>query len=411
MLDTSPKNFGRYEVVAELGSGAMGVVYRAHDPVIGRNVAIKTIKRTLDLPSPKREEYLERFHREARAAGKLSDHPNIVPVFDVGREGDLPYIVMSFIEGESLDRARRKNHIDENDLHAVARDMCLALGHAHRNGTIHRDVKPANILMTPRGAMLTDFGIARLDGSELTRAGTFLGSPSYMSPEQVRGGELTGSSDLFSLAVILYLLLTGDKPFKGDDTNEILYKIVHDKHQPPSKVDEALAKWDAFFERALAKDAAQRFADADEFYQAFAAVLGAGPGASTHTAPPASAAPSVADAPPPAAPRQAAKPLAPFREERVNPLADRSIFHGVDVKHHIPSRRASSTESGRLDRLLKSGGRRRSRDGSLPPAVWVALVIVVLALGSLLYALWPSPVPEKSPAKAAPAAAKKGTSR
>jgi serine/threonine-protein kinase len=403
MVESSPQKFGRYEVRTELGSGAMGVVYRGFDPEISREVAIKTIKRSLDLPPNKRQEYLERFRREAQAAGRLSNHPNIVPVFDVGQEGELPFIVMAFVEGDSLDRSRRKAKLDSAALDALASEICSALGHAHRNGIVHRDVKPANILMTPRGAMLTDFGIARLDGSELTRVGTFLGSPSYMSPEQVKGGELGGTSDLFSMAVILYFLMAGEKPFRGEDTNEILYKIVHEKHIPISVIDRALDRWDAFFDKALAKNAGDRFADAEQFYLAFNRTLESKDatkstlGASTDTAPAESAllthSPATVKAP---ATSGAPAVPAPRRESRVNPLNDRSMFFNVDVKNRMPSRRSgSATDSGRLERLLKGGGatgRRRGRDGKLPPVFWAAMLGASILLGTLVYNLWPHTV-------------------
>lgn len=393
MLETPPKKFGRYEVTKELGSGAMGVVYLAHDPDIGRDVAIKTIKRTLDLPSPKRAEYLERFKREAKAAGKLSDNPHIVPVFDVGLEGDLPYIVMAYVKGESLDRHRRRHRLEEPALDKLVGDICSALGHAHKNGTIHRDVKPANILVTERGAMLTDFGIARLDGSELTRAGTFLGSPSYMSPEQVRGGELTAASDLFSLAVITYLLLTDEKPFKGDDTNEILYKIVNEKHAAPSTHKPELAKWDSFFERALAKQAADRFADAGAYYAAFQQALR---GASQPQA-------QAAAAPVAAGSVERREPLA---EPRINPLEDRSFF--MDFKGALPQRRSSATDSGRVKLA-----RRRARGRKIPIAVWAALAGAALSIGLLVYALRPggdgaNDGAKKEPARERPAEGSKG---
>lgn len=399
MLETPPKKFGRYEVREELGSGAMGVVYLAHDPDIGRDVAIKTIKRTLDLPSPKRGEYLERFKREAKAAGKLSDNPHIVPVFDVGQEGDLPYIVMAFVKGESLDRRRRKHRLDDAALEQLAADICSALAHAHKHGTIHRDVKPANILVTERGAMLTDFGIARLDGSELTRAGTFLGSPSYMSPEQVRGGELTPASDLFSLAVILYLLLTDEKPFKGDDTNEILYKIVNEKHAPPSKYRAEAARFDAFFERALAKQATDRFADAAAFLEAFRAVV--------HAAAAAPAAPAATMTT--TGSLSASTPI-PFERsaapERINPLEDRSFFQ--DFKGSVPTRRPSATDSGRV-KFAKNARRRGGKERKVPLAVWAAVVGVLLAAGLLVYALRPSKA--AAPRGEAPAEVKKENSK
>ncbi len=419
MQEAPPHKFGRYEVRAEIGSGAMGVVYRGYDPDIGRDVAIKTIKRSLDLPPAKRKEYLARFRQEARAAGPLSEHPNIVSVFDVGIEGDLPYIVMGFVEGHSLDRIRRRNRLTEDQLRRIVRDIGSALGHAHRKGVIHRDVKPANIMVTERGAVLTDFGIARLDGSELTRAGAFLGSPSYMSPEQVRGGALDGRSDLFSLAVVLYLLLTGEKPFPAPDTNGILYKIVNEEPRPPSELNPDFVRWDAFFARALAKEPDARFSDAGVFAEAFEAVLNGEPTVALTVASPAPTAPPP-DAPPsgraPVRPEPPAneasapesmtpEPSVPARErepmrwryhepeDRQNPLTDRSVFFGMDMKNQIPTRRSGSrTDTGRLERIIKSAGSRRpgtQADAGLPLPFWIGLIVVTLLLGVLVVVFWP----------------------
>lgn len=376
MGEGSPQKFGRYEVRSELGNGAMGVVYRAYDPEIGRDVAIKTIRRSLELPPAKRKEYLERFRREARAAGRLSDHPNIVPVFDVGLEGDLPFIVMAFVEGLSLDRYRRKHKIDKLDLESLIEDLCAALGHAHRNGIVHRDVKPANIIVTPRGAVLTDFGIARLDGSELTRTGTFLGSPSYMSPEQARGGELDGRSDLFSLAVIAFLLLTGEKPFVAEDTNSILYKIINEPHPKPSTFDTDLVRWDAFFDTALAKDPKDRFANAEQFFRAFRQAL-ENPVSETEPMPTASPVQS-----PPTEPSDRAHEVT---RDRPNPLADGSIFFNRDVKDRMGRRSAGTTGSGRY--------RGRRRPGTIPVGVWASLALATLALVVALLYFWPQSTP------------------
>ncbi len=389
MNDSPTHRFGRYEIRSELGSGAMGVVYRGYDPEIGRQVAIKTIKRTLDLPPSKRKEYLERFRREAQAAGRLSGHANIVPVFDVGLEGDLPYIVMAYVEGQSLDRMRRKQTLTEEQVAGIVGNICAALEHAHRNGIIHRDVKPANILMTPAGAVLTDFGIARLDGSELTRAGTFLGSPSYMSPEQVRGTAIDGRSDLFSLAVIAYLLLTGEKPFPAEDTNGILYKIVNDPHPDPATHDRELARWTGFFAKALAKQPEDRFADAASFEEAFRRTAA---GETVVAGPPMAAA--AAEAPV----ERASDSMKPTYQrtlpvERHNPLADRSVFFNMDVKSQVSKRRSSSTtDSGRIERLLRSaaGNSRRGSDDGLPPMFWAGLVVVAALLGGLVLFFWPS---------------------
>ena len=406
-----PHKFGRYEVQAEIGSGAMGVVYRGYDPDIGRDVAIKTTKRSLDLPPNKRREYLERFQREARVAGRLSDHPHIVPVFDRGQEGELPYIIMAFVEGTSLDRVRRRTRIEGEALQSLMGDICSALSHAHSEGVIHRDVKPANVIMTKRGAMLTDFGIARLDDSDLTRAGAFLGSPSYMSPEQIRGEDIDGRSDLFSLAVVLYLLLTGQKPFPANDTNGILYKIVNEAPEPPSSVRGELARWDAFFERALAKIPAQRFPDAEGFYQAFVEVHATEGGSETaptsrssmteptFTPPRPAPTPSAraAYSPEESAPARPAPQRARYDqgpELRENPLADNSVFFNVDMKDQIPSRRSGSRTdpSWRLSRVVQgASGPRQGAGDAIPLPVWIGLVGIILFLTALVVYYWPEP--------------------
>lgn len=260
---------GRYEILEELGHGAMGRVYRARDPKINRIVALKTISIVASTPAEE-EEFRERFFREAQAAGALS-HPGIVTIFDVGEDeaSNTPYTVMEFIEGKTLaelaaspteggtsERLPLKTAVD------LARQVAEALDYAHAHQIIHRDIKPANILVTADGrAKIADFGIAKLQTSQFTQPGQVLGTPAYMSPEQLTGEAIDGRSDLFSLGVVLYWLLTGDKPFAGDTTNTISFKVVYSDPIPPSKLMPSLSPhYDHVVRRALAKNPAQRYA-------------------------------------------------------------------------------------------------------------------------------------------------------
>lgn len=226
---------GRYEVLEEIGQGAMGTVYRARDPLIERTVAIKTI----DIAQLRREgaDAEARFLREAQSAGRLS-HPNIVTIYDVGETDSLAYIAMEYLSGptlrEVLDHARMPLDLALD----TARQMAEALAFAHAHGVTHRDVKPSNVVVTGhRGQIkLTDFGIAHLANSEQTQTGQMLGSPRYMSPEQVRGSEIDGRSDIFSLGAVLYEMLTGHYAFDGDSLATIVYRVVHDAPADPNRL-------------------------------------------------------------------------------------------------------------------------------------------------------------------------------
>ena len=230
MDDSEHKPFGRYEVLKEIGRGAMGVVYQARDPKINRLVAIKTI--SLAGHSPEEQlEYRERFLREAEAAGRLS-HPGIVTIFDVGEETETraPYIVMEFVGGESLDKllSRGDHKLPVPKALQLAVELAAALDCAHGEGVVHRDLKPANILLTEDGhAKIADFGVAKLNLSNQTLAGRALGTPAYMSPEQLNGEAVDGRSDLFSLGVILYTVLTGHRPFQGNSALTVSFKVVN----------------------------------------------------------------------------------------------------------------------------------------------------------------------------------------
>jgi len=255
---------GRYEVLNELGKGAMGIVYLAKDPVIGRMVAIKTIRTSQgDDDDSESREFRERFVREAQTAGILS-HPNIVTIHDIGEdpESRTSFIAMEYIEGRNLKSLLAdKKKFNWDEIADLIAQIGEALDYAHRKGIIHRDIKPANIILTTDGKIkITDFGIAKIASSNLTTTGQFLGTPNYMSPEQVSGAPVDGRSDIFSLGVVLYELLTNRKPFLGDNLTAISYKIVHEDFTPPAELSsEVPLEFNAIVARAMAKDPWNRY--------------------------------------------------------------------------------------------------------------------------------------------------------
>jgi len=253
---------GRYEIVGELGRGAMGVVYKATDPVIGRTVAVKTIKLNAEGTGLTRPELLARFQTEARAAGLLT-HPNIVVVFDAGEEDGLYYITMELVEGRSLQALLDDGH--SFPLPRVLRIMeqaCSALQFAHERNVVHRDIKPANLMLTGDDTVkVTDFGTAKiLQFGTVQQTAHVMGTPSYMSPEQVKGRAVDGRSDIFSLGVMLYEMVTGEKPFPGQNITTVIYKIVNEEPVPPKQVDPSIhAGISAVVMRALCKDPETRY--------------------------------------------------------------------------------------------------------------------------------------------------------
>lgn len=263
MDDRRSERFGRYEILTELGRGAMGVVYKARDPKINRVVAVKTVSLAGQPPEEERE-YRERFFREAEAAGRLS-HPGIVTIFDVGEEPETraPYIVMEFVGGQSLDKmlAAGDHKLPLETALQLTLELAEALDCAHGQGVVHRDLKPANILITEDGrAKIADFGIAKLNLSNHTLGGRVLGTPAYMSPEQLNGEAVDGRSDLFSLGVVLYTVLTGYRPFQGNSALTVSYKVVNREPVPATVLDTELpAGLDYIISRAMAKDTAQRY--------------------------------------------------------------------------------------------------------------------------------------------------------
>jgi predicted Ser/Thr protein kinase len=260
-----PAQLGRYLIQSELGRGAMGVVYKATDSVLERTVAVKTVNITLEREYA--DKYEQRFYQEARAAGGLN-HPNIVTIHDVGKAGDVVFMAMEYIEGVEL-----RTLIGEGRALRVAQAVSIAaqvaegLAYAHQRGVVHRDVKPANIMVVANGPVkITDFGIARMRGTgDLTQAGTLLGSPKYMSPEQVIGKRADHRSDIFSLGVILYEMLCGTAPFNGENVTALMYQIVNFVPPAPSSINPAVLQvLDHIVAKMLAKPLEERYQDATE---------------------------------------------------------------------------------------------------------------------------------------------------
>ncbi len=267
------RRFGRYEVLDKIGGGTMGVVYRARDPAINRMVAIKSISVVGQHPEAQ-EEYRQRFMREAEAAGRLS-HAGIVTIFDVGEEPDThtPYIVMEYVKGKSLEQV---GELSSRVAAALVRELAEALDCAHSQGVIHRDLKPSNILLTEDGhAKIADFGVAKLNLSELTVNGQVLGTPAFMSPEQLNGEPIDGRSDLFSLGVIFYTLLTGHRPFQGNSVITVSFKVVHHEPVPVEALNLSLPPGlNDVVCRAMAKNPADRYQRGSEMARDLQSILG-----------------------------------------------------------------------------------------------------------------------------------------
>jgi len=259
-MDTKP-TLGRYQIVGELGRGAMGVVYKGEDPKIHRTVAIKTV-RLSDFDEDMVQEMKERFFREAESAGLLT-HPNIVTIYDCGEEHDLAYIAMELLEGEDLDAyTQPKQLMPLRDTLFTVAQVAEALDYAHSKGIVHRDIKPANImrLKESKDVKVTDFGIARITASSKTKTGIVLGTPSYMSPEQVSGKRVDGRSDIFSLGVVLFEMLTGQKPFKAEDMTSLMYRIAQERQASVRSINPRIpAVVEKIIDKALEKDPEKRY--------------------------------------------------------------------------------------------------------------------------------------------------------
>ena len=264
---TEPWLLGRYEIVAELGKGAMGVVYRANDPMLNRMVAIKTIN-TEEAGHEGMAEYEARFYTEAKAAGGLN-HPNIIIIYDIGKSGHLVYMAMEYIEGRELRELLAQGQpLPVVQAVDVAAQVAEGLAYAHQHQVVHRDIKPANIMITPQGrAKIADFGIARMRSSETrTQTGVILGSPKYISPEQVVGKRADHRSDIFSLGIILYECLTGATPFNGEGLSALMYQITNHDPAPPSSANPQVpVMLDYIIAKVLAKAPEARYQSAADF--------------------------------------------------------------------------------------------------------------------------------------------------
>jgi serine/threonine protein kinase len=281
MSEPALRTLGRYELQEEIGRGMMGVVYKARDPDLNRAVALKTVRLAFEVPEEGREVFEKRFLAEARAAAGLS-HPGIVTVHDVGRDpatGTL-YIALEFLDGQTLATVNRGGGVMPwREALRIAARVAEALHHAHSHGIVHRDIKPTNIMLLPTGEpKIMDFGIAKLPASQLTTAGEFFGTPSYMSPEQASGEALDGRSDLFSLGCVLYGMLTATRAFDGPTLPAILARVVQHEPLPPSRVVEGLpSEVDYVVMRALAKDLGRRYGDGRTFAEDIQDVLAGRP--------------------------------------------------------------------------------------------------------------------------------------
>ena len=265
----TPAQLGKYTIAEVLGKGAMGVVYKGFDPHIRRTVALKTIRKDL-VDDDQEATLLARFRNEAQAAGRLS-HPGIVGVYEWGEVGDVAFLAMEYVEGNSLrEYFVRGTRFDGRDVVSVMVQLLDALQHAHEQGVWHRDIKPANIIIMNNGKLkIADFGIARIESSNLTQIGAIMGTPGYMSPEQYSGTSVDFRADIFSTGVVMYQLLTGERPFTGAPET-IAYKICHERPVPPSEVHpgRSSAQFDEVVMTALAKKPEERFRDAHAFRDA-----------------------------------------------------------------------------------------------------------------------------------------------
>jgi serine/threonine protein kinase len=389
-MTSAPEKIGRFEIRRELGRGMMGVVYEAHDPVLTRTVALKTVNPALAAAAEELDTFERRFETEARIAARLS-HPNIVVVHDVGRdrsdpEREILYIALEHLQGESLAHVlKRGERLPWRTVLDIGRQLADALHHAHALGVVHRDIKPANVMLLPSGqAKLMDFGIARLEASQLTAAGQFFGTPLFMCPEQASSEHVDGRGDIFSLGSVLYTLLTGRHAFAANTIAVIVYRVANEDPPPPSTVEPSLPpEVDLVLARCLAKRPADRYADAGELSEDLSDVLEGRP--PRHAA----SAPS-----PHPAPRRA--PDAPELVEPLGPIVT------VD-----PTRNEGGSTRTLVSSALPDAGRRRQRRRTwlgTAAAVWVAALAIGLAfpqLRALARPLWPG-APDAARAEPAP---------
>ena len=258
------KQLGRYRLQEELGRGAMGVEYKALDPVLDRIVALKTI--VLDAEADDQEDFHSRFFLEAKAAARLN-HPALITIYDFGEEDGLAYMAMELLSGKELSTRMESSSLPIREAVAIAEQVAEGLAYAHDGGVIHRDIKPGNIMLLPNGRVkIMDFGVARMKASELkTQLGTRLGTPKYMSPEQSTGGKLDHRTDIFSLGIVLYEMLTGAKLFRGDSLTNVLHNVATFEPPPPSRIKpEVTHLLDLVIKRAMEKKPSDRYSSAWE---------------------------------------------------------------------------------------------------------------------------------------------------
>jgi serine/threonine-protein kinase len=273
-----PATIGRYQITGSLGYGAMGAVYRAFDPLIKRPLAIKTVRLDIPKSSPQYRSFIDRFQHEAQISGTLS-HPGIVTLFDLGDENGLPYFAMEFVDGKTVaDVIAGGTRFKPEKVISLVSQVAAALDYAHSRGVVHRDIKPANLILYDDDKVkVTDFGIAKLADADITHAGALLGTPSYMSPEQAMGEKLDGRSDIFSLGVVAFEMLSGQQPFPGPNVTSILYKLVHVPPIEPADLEmNGLVphKWHEVFSKVLSKKPEQRYQTASAFVQDLEYCLG-----------------------------------------------------------------------------------------------------------------------------------------
>jgi len=260
------RSLGRYEIRAELGRGTMGIVYRGYDPVLDREIALKTVALPLGLEPERRKKFLDRFFLEAKIAGRLI-HSNIVVTHDAATDDKtkIPFIAMELLLGESLQKRLERGRLEWKEALALVEPLAWALDYAHQAGVVHRDIKPANVLLTAKGVpKIADFGIAKLPNMHLTQSGKVMGTPYFMSPEQLEGGDVDGRSDVFSLGALLYNLLTGQPPFHGDDLASITQQVLYKSPTPTSETIRGIPEEvDGVLARAMAKERGERYYSAE----------------------------------------------------------------------------------------------------------------------------------------------------
>jgi tRNA A-37 threonylcarbamoyl transferase component Bud32 len=376
LKDGSLEKLGKYKIESILGKGAMGVVYKAKDPFMERTVAIKTLRTEL-VDNDDVNNILSRFRGEAKAYGRLL-HPNIVTCYAYDEEGDNRFIVMEYVEGRSL-----KEYFEDNihfPLSQVIKIMCQlldALNYSHAHGVIHRDIKPANIMLMDNGQVkVTDFGIARLDTSNLTQTGLVIGSPNYMSPEQFSGHEVDQRTDLFSAGVILYQLLTGVKPFQGTDLVSALHNVMHVEPKVPSELNPEISpQLDEVVQKALQKDRNKRFATANDFKAALLKAL------------------EEAEAQANADLEQTAL----YQEEAQQPAAEQTVA-GFEEDESVDQNAAPEVNIVRSTGSGAATGRK-----TLPKPVWAASISTLIIFTALIWQMLinknqphPPPLPPKS---------------